>query len=249
MQQVARLPRPLSAAIVAVLVVCAAAAWLIIISQAGSMRMGGIATMGAALFLITWLVMIVAMMFPSVAPMTLAFASVTRARGEGTLPTAVFVLGYLMVWTAVGLVPLGVLQALNQVWMTQPSWLPRVGGAVIILAGIYQFTPLKDGCLRACRSPLGFVINHNFGGGPLAAVRAGASHGLYCLGCCWALMAVLAVLGLMNIAWMAVIAAIFFIEKNVRRGELLPRIVGAACIAGGLAVVAWPYLLAGPTSI
>jgi predicted metal-binding membrane protein len=147
------------------------------------------------------------------------------------------VLGYLMVWTAAGLVPLGVLQALNHIWMTAPSWLPRVGGAVIILAGIYQFTPLKDTCLRACRSPLGFILSHNFGGGPSAAVRAGASHGLYCLGCCWALMAVLAVVGLMNIAWMAVIAAVFFIEKNVRRGELLPRVVGAVCIVAGLAIV------------
>jgi predicted metal-binding membrane protein len=246
MQQAAPLPRPLSTAIVAALLACAAAAWLITINQAGSMGMGGVAMMGAALFLITWLVMMVAMMFPSVAPMTLAFASVIRARGEGTLPTAAFVIGYLMVWTAAGLVPLGVLQALNQIWMTAPSWLPRVGGAVIILAGIYQFTPLKDACLRACRSPLGFVLNHNFGGGPAAAVRAGASHGLYCLGCCWALMAVLAVLGLMNIAWMAVFAAVFFIEKNVRRGELLPRIVGIACIAGGLAVAVWPVLLSRP---
>src|SRR5437588_2622087 len=84
----------------------------------------------------------------------------------------------------------------------------------------------------------GFVINHNFGGGPLAAVRAGASHGLYCLGCCWALMAVLAVLGLMNIAWMALFAAIFFIEKNVRFGDVVPGLVGAACISGGLVIVA-----------
>jgi predicted metal-binding membrane protein len=237
LQRVAPLPRPVSATIVAALLVCAAAAWLFTISQAGSMGMGGLAMMGAGLFLITWLVMMVAMMFPSVAPITLAFAGVTRSRGEGVLPTASFVLGYLTVWTAAGLVPLGVLQALNHIWMTAPSWLPRVGGAVIILAGIYQFTPLKDTCLRACRSPLGFILSHNFGGGPSAAVRAGASHGLYCLGCCWALMAVLAVLGLMNIAWMAVFAAVFFVEKNVRRGELLPRVVGAACIVGGLAIV------------
>jgi predicted metal-binding membrane protein len=245
MQQMAPLPRPLSTAIVAALLACAAAAWLITITQAGSMGMGGIAMMGAALFLITWLVMMVAMMFPSVAPMTLAFASVTRSRGEGTLAAAPFVIGYLMVWTAAGLVPLSVLRALNQIWMIAPSWLPRAGGVVIILAGIYQFTPLKDACLRACRSPLGFILNHNFGGGPAAAVRAGASHGLYCLGCCWALMAVLAVLGLMNIAWMAVFAAIFFIEKNVRRGELLPRIVGVACVVGGLAVAVSPSFLSG----
>lgn len=249
MQQVAPLSRPLATAIIATLLACAAAAWLITINQAGSMGMGGIAVMGAGLFLITWLVMMVAMMFPSVAPMTLAFASVTRSRGQGVLPTVVFVLGYLLVWTAAGLVPLGVLAALNQIWMTPPSWLPRVGGAVIILAGIYQFTPLKDACLRACRSPLGFILSHNFGAGPRAAIQAGASHGLYCLGCCWALMAVLAVLGLMNIAWMALFAVVFFVEKNVRRGDLLPRVVGAACVAGGLVVIALPSLLAGPSAM
>jgi predicted metal-binding membrane protein len=245
MQQVAPLPKPLAAAILAVLLACAAVAWLFTILQAGSMGMGGIAMMGAGLFLITWLVMMVAMMFPSVAPMTLAFASVTRSRGEGVLPTGAFVVGYLLVWTAAGLAPLGVLEVANQVWMTPPAWLPRLGGAVIIIAGIYQFTPLKDTCLRACRTPLGFILSHDFGGGPTSAFRAGASHGLYCLGCCWALMAVLAVLGLMNIAWMAVFAAVFFIEKNVRRGELLPRVVGAASILGGLAIVAWPFLLTG----
>jgi len=237
-QQVARLPRPAAAAIVAALLACAAVAWLITIRQAGSMGTGGVRMMSAGLFLITWLVMMVAMMFPSVAPMTLAFASVTRSRGEGYLPTAAFVLGYILVWAVCGLVPLAVLQALDHIWMTPPSWLPRLGGAVIVIAGIYQFTPLKDTCLGACRSPLGFILTHDFGGGPPAAVRAGTSHGLYCLGCCWALMAVLAVLGLMNIAWMALFAAIFFIEKNVRFGEVVPRLVGAACIIGGLVIVA-----------
>jgi len=237
-QQVARLPRPAAAAIVAALLACAAVAWLITIRQAGSMGTGGVRMMSAGLFLITWLVMMVAMMFPSFAPMTLAFASVTRSRGEGYLPTAAFVLGYILVWAVCGLVPLAVLQALDHIWMTPPSWLPRLGGAVIVIAGIYQFTPLKDTCLGACRSPLGFILTHDFGGGPPAAVRAGTSHGLYCLGCCWALMAVLAVLGLMNIAWMALFAAIFFIEKNVRFGEVVPRLVGAACIIGGLVIVA-----------
>ncbi len=233
-------------ALVAALLVCAAVAWLITISQAGSIGMGGMAMLSAGLFLVTWLVMMVAMMFPSVAPMTLTFASFSRSRGEGYLPAALFVLGYIAVWTVSGLVPLAVQQAVTQIWMTPPSWLPRAGGAVIIVAGIYQFTPLKDTCLRACRSPLGFLLTHNFGAGLPAAVKAGASHGIYCLGCCWALMAVLAVIGLMNIAWMAVIAAVFFIEKNVRRGELLPRAVGVACVLAGLAVAAWPAVLAGP---
>ena len=113
MQQVARLPRPAAAAIVAALLACAAVAWLITIRQAGSMGTGGVRMMSAGLFLITWLVMMVAMMFPSVAPMTLAFASVTRSRGEGYLPTAAFVLGYILVWAVCGLVPLAVLQALE----------------------------------------------------------------------------------------------------------------------------------------
>ncbi len=233
-------------ALVAALLVCAAVAWLITISQAGSIGMGGMAMLSAGLFLVTWLVMMVAMMFPSVAPMTLTFASFSRSRGEGYLPAALFVLGYIAVWTVSGLVPLAVQQAVTQIWMTPPSWLPRAGGAVIIVAGIYQFTPLKDTCLRACRSPLGFLLTHNFSAGLPAAVKAGASHGIYCLGCCWALMAVLAVIGLMNIAWMAVIAAVFFIEKNGRRGELLPRAVGVACVLAGLAVAAWPAILAGP---
>ena len=237
MQQVAPLTRPIAAAIVTALLACAAAAWLFTITTADSMGAGGMAMMSAGLFLITWLVMMVAMMFPSVAPMTLTFAAVSRTRGEGLLPTAVFVFGYLVVWTAAGLIPLAILAAGNQIWMTPPPWLPHLGGAVIILAGLYQFTPLKDVCLRACRTPLGFILSHDFGAGPAAAVRAGASHGLYCIGCCWALMAILAVLGLMNITWMAVFAAIFFIERNVRFGDLLPRAVGVASIVGGLALL------------
>jgi predicted metal-binding membrane protein len=231
---------------VVALLACAAAAWLLTIVQANSMEMGGgVAMMSAGLFLVTWLVMMVAMMFPSVVPITLAFASVTRSRGEGLLPAAVFVAGYLFVWTAAGVAPLGALRLLNQVWMAPPAWLPRLGGVVIIVAGIYQFTPLKNACLGACRTPLDFVVSHDFGGGLASAIRAGASYGLYCLGCCWPLMAILAVLGLMNIAWMAVFSAVFFVEKNVRFGELLPRVVGAACIVGGLAVTASPSLLAG----
>jgi len=244
----APVPRPIATTIVAALLACAAVAWVVTFSQARSMGVGGMAMTGAGLFLLTWLVMMVAMMFPSVAPMVLAFTSVTRSRGEGYVPTAAFVLGYLMVWTAAGLVPLSVLQVINQVWMAPPSWLARVGGAAIVLAGVYQFTPLKNVCLRACRTPLGFIMTHDFGRGLPPAVRAGASHGLYCLGCCWALMAVLAVIGLMNVAWMAGIAAVFFVEKNVRRGEWVPKFVGVACIIGGLGVLIWPSVLPGVTA-
>ena len=209
---------------------------MITVGEANSVAMN-IGMMGAGLFLLTWLVMMVAMMFPSVAPMTLAFASITHSRGQGYLPTAAFVAGYIAVWTAVGLIPLGIVQAINTLWMTPPSWLDRAAGLVIIAAGFYQVTPLKDACLRACRSPLGFLMTHDYGRGPNSAVQAGAAHGVYCLGCCWALMAVLAVLGLMNLALMAVLSALFFIEKNVRFGDLVPKAVGLACVAGGLAVL------------
>ncbi len=203
------------------------------------MGMGGVAMMDASLFLITWVVMMVAMMFPAVAPMVLVHASVVRSRGEGILPTIAFVAGYLVMWTAAGLVPLAAIQVLDSsIAMPFSGWLPRLGGAVIVLAGIYQFTPLKNTCLRACRSPLGFLMTHDFGGGAPAAARAGMSHGLYCLGCCWALMAVLAVLGLMNVAWMAAFAVIFFIEKNWRGGVPFSRAVGLACIVGGIVVIA-----------
>jgi predicted metal-binding membrane protein len=247
------LARPVTVAIVAALLTCAAAAWWFTAEQAASMSgMGGMAMLGAGLFLGIWAVMMVAMMFPSVAPMVLAHARIVRSRGEGALPTVSFVLGYLVVWTAAGLVPLAAIQLLGTSFASPLSaWLPRLGGAVVLLAGAYQLTPLKNACLRACRSPLGFVMSHNFGGGSPAAARAGMSHGLFCLGCCWALMAVLAVLGLMNLAWMAVFALVFFLEKSWRRGLMLARIVGAACIVIGVAVLIRPEvlgLLGGPTT-
>jgi predicted metal-binding membrane protein len=238
-QSAAALPRPVATTIVAALLVCAGAAWLLTARQATSMAgMGGMAMLGAGLFLLTWVVMMVAMMFPTTAPMVLAHAGIVRSRGEGATPTVAFVLGFLVVWSAAGLVPLGVIQLLGSPLAAPISaWLPRLGGAVIVLAGIYQFTPIKNACLSACRSPLGFILTHDFGGGVPAAARAGVSHGLYCLGCCWATMAVLAVVGLMNLAWMAVFAVLFFLEKNWRHGVMLSRISGAACIAAGAVMV------------
>jgi predicted metal-binding membrane protein len=239
------LPRPVATAIVGSLLVCAAAAWVITAEQSSSMSgMGGVAMLGAALFLVTWLVMMVAMMFPSVAPMVLAHARVVRSRGEGPAPTVTFVIGYLLVWTAAGLLPLAVIQLLgSSIAGPVGGWLPRAAGAVILVAGAYQLTPLKNACLSACRSPLGFVMTHDFGGGAPAAARAGMSHGLYCLGCCWALMAVLAVLGLMNLAWMAAFAVVFYLEKNWRQGVTLSRVVGVACVVAGAAVLIRPDLL------
>ena len=207
------------------------------------MGFGSIAMLGAGLFIITWLVMMVAMMFPAVAPMVLAHASVVRSRGEGATPTVAFVAGYLLVWTAAGLVPLAAILLLTSLLaMPVTGWLPRLGGAVILLAGVYQLSPLKNVCLRACRSPLGFLLTHDFGRGPTGAGRAGMSHGLYCLGCCWALMAVFVGAGAMGLVWAAIIALVFFVEKVWARGVVFGRVIGAILVAGAVLVAVRPEI-------
>ncbi len=196
-------------------------------------------------FMAMWLTMMVAMMFPTIGPMVLAHRHVVLRRSGGNLPTVAFVAGYLSIWFAAGLVPLAGLIAFRAVApaVLGSLWLPVAAGAALVVAGLYQFTPWKGICLKACRTPLGFVMTHDFGGGSPAAYRAGLSHGLYCLGCCWALMAVLVIVGLMNLAWMAVIAIVFLLEKNWSRGVALSRLSGLAVVALGVAVIAFPRLL------
>ena len=237
---------------VGVLVVLAALAWWSTIGEVRGMdaMVAGIAhagrampfDMGAPVFLAMWTTMMVAMMFPTVAPIVLLHRMVVRRRGEGIGPTVAFGSGYLVVWAAVGLVPLVVLLGFRHV-VHESMWIDRMGGAVLVLAGSYQFTHWKEACLKACRTPLTFMMTHDFGAGALGALRVGASHGLYCLGCCWALMAVLFVVGLMNLVWMAAIAVVFLAEKNWRRGVGLTKVVGIALIAFGIAVLVNPALL------
>ena len=239
------LPRPVATAIIATLLGFAASAWLVTAQQAASMAaMGGMAMVGGGLFLGTWVVMMVAMMFPAVAPMVLTHAAVVRSRGEGTIGTVAFVVGYLVIWTAAGLVLLGVIQLLgSSIAAPVDGWLPRLGGAIVVLAGIYQLTPLNNACLRACRSPLSFILSHDFGVGTSAAARTGLLHGVQCVGSCGALMAVLAVLGLMNLALMAVFATVFLLEKTWRHGIMLSRVAGVACVILGLTVIIRPDIL------
>jgi predicted metal-binding membrane protein len=236
----------------AVLVGLAAAAWWATVDTAADMAamVGGLADVGRAmpfrmsalLFMSMWVTMMVAMMLPTVGPIVALHRMVLRRRGAGLLPTVVFVGGYLVVWAATGVVPLLALVASRQV--TEPSaWADRAAGVVLVVAGAYQFTRWKDTCLRACRSPMTFLATHDFGSGRLGAFRAGASHGLYCAGCCWALMAVLFVVGLMNLAWMAAIAVVFLAEKTWRHGVGLTRVVGTGVLVLGLVVLVDPSLL------
>jgi predicted metal-binding membrane protein len=118
-----------------------------------------------------------------------------------------------------------------------------IAGATLLVAGLYQFTPFKAVCLRACRNPFDFITSHDFGAGPVNDFRAGLSHGAFCLGCCWALMVVLVVVGLTNLAWMAILGVVFLAEKNWRHGVGLTRIAGTAVAVLGITVIADPGLL------
>ena len=246
------LERRVTLATVATLLVLAGLAWWATVGNVHDMRsmVQGFANVGtampfdmsAAVFMSMWATMMVAMMFPTVAPIVLLHRMVLRRRGQGMVPTLVFGAGYLAIWVSVGLIPLATLIGFRHV-TDGSAWVGRVGGAVLVLAGAYQFTRWKDTCLRACRSPLTFLSTHDFGTGLVGAFRAGASHGLYCLGCCWALMAVLFVVGLMNLAWMAVIAVVFLAEKNWQHGVALTKFVGTAVIGFGLVVLAHPAFL------
>jgi predicted metal-binding membrane protein len=237
------------------LVGLAVGAWALTVQQALGMAdmVTGLARVGsrmpnpmtAPVFLLMWLTMMVAMMFPTIAPMVLAHRLVVRHRGEGAFPSVAFVVGYLVVWTAIGLVPLAIFLGFRDLSEDQPvtAWLPRISGLVLIGAGLYQFTPWKRVCLRACRTPLSFMMTHDFGSGAPGALKAGVSHGAYCLGCCWALMAVLVVVGLMNLVWMAALALVFLAEKNWQHGVLLNRVVGTAVAVLGCAILLYPDLL------
>jgi predicted metal-binding membrane protein len=198
-------------------------------------------TMTVPLFMAMWVSMMVAMMFPTVAPMVLAHRMVVQRRGEGWLPTVAFVAGYLLVWTVIGVVPLVALLLFAHV--AAGPWTAWAGGAALIVAGLYQFTPWKGTCLKACRSPLSFVVQHDFGQGWRSAIRAGISHGAYCLGCCWALMVVLVVVGLMNLIWMVAIALVFLLEKNWSHGAWVPRAAGTVTALLGVLIIIRPELL------
>jgi predicted metal-binding membrane protein len=244
-----------TAVVVVWLLALAALAWVITARQADDMadmvtglgQVGGRAPndMAIPVFLGMWVGMMVAMMLPAVAPIVLAHRTVVMKRGEGGGATAAFIGGYLGVWSLIGVVPLLAFLGFRNLAADagDSRWLPTLAGGVLAVAGAYQFTRWKAFCLRACRSPLQFVLAHDFGGGARSAFRAGLSHGAYCLGCCWALMAVLVVVGLMNLVWMVAVALIFLAEKNWRHAVGLTRVVGVGLFALGLTVIVHPSFL------
>jgi predicted metal-binding membrane protein len=192
-----------------------------------------------------WAVMMVAMMAPAVAPVALAHRFVTRRRNEGLAPTLAFVLGFLTVWSLVGfvyLVPFLWFRGLSA-GAGESGWLPTLAGALLVLAGAYQFTRRKARCQQACGTPFALVLDHDAGGGVTGGYRTGLLHGVHCLGCCWALMVVLLVVGLMNLAAMVALSLLFVVEKHSRRALQVGRVAGAALVVLGLAVMARPSVL------
>lgn len=192
----------------------------------------------AALMIVMWWLMMAAMMLPSAAPMILLFAALTRKRQEAGapyVPTGIFGAGYLAVWAGFSLLAVSLQWTLDGVALLSPLMVTTslaLGALLLIGAGAWQFTPLKQTCLRNCRSPAEFLTRH-WRDAHVGAFRMGIAHGAYCLGCCWMLMLLLFYGGVMNIYWIAGLATLVLIEKAIPVGQWVSSLVGAALIGWG----------------
>jgi predicted metal-binding membrane protein len=248
--------------VAAALAALTAFAWTYVLSLAADMDMGGMGMTGFRMVpagigmmapalapwqaiefvyvFAMWAVMMVGMMTPSAAPMILIYARVGRqasARGKPFAATGWFATGYLLAWVGFALVATAAQWALDRTALLDPKMASAsqvFGGIVLIAAGIYQWTPLKDRCLAHCQSPLLFIQRQGgFHRDPSGSLRLGLRHGAYCVGCCWVLMALLFVGGVMNVLWIATISAFVLVEKVMPLGRLISRIAGAGFVAAG----------------
>ncbi|MFF4655734.1 DUF2182 domain-containing protein [Streptomyces sp. NPDC001381] len=222
------------------LTLIAALAWVLTAAQSRDMGMEP-GTMGLALplFLLLWVVMMAAMMLPSLAPVALTWVQAINRGSAGrvrALRLTEFVGGYLLAWAGFGLLVYGALAATGHLVDARPEWGRWIGAGAFLLAGVQQFGPLKRVCLRHCRSPMFQLVRYARFRPWAKDLRVGAHHGLYCVGCCWGLMIVLIPLGVMNVAAMAGLAAVIFLEKLWRGGPWLSWAVGVALLV--LAVLA-----------
>ncbi len=228
----------------AVLLAVAAAAWTLVVVRALDMG-NGVGTMGLSIpaFVVLWILMMAAMMLPSVAPLASMYArSVRRHRA---LRTALFASGYLAVWALTAVPAFALLSGANELAAEHPTAARIVASLVFVAAGIYQLSPFKEACLRRCRSPLALLLQYGTYRGRLRDLRAAVHHGLWCLGCCWALFALFVALGAMNLIAMVVITAIVLAEKISSRGVAVSRVVGAVSLALAAVVAIAPELAPG----
>ena len=248
--------------VAAALVALIALAWSYVIWLAADMDMGGMDMSGFrmipagmslmmpatepwnaiefAFVFAMWAVMMIGMMTPSAMPMILLYTRVGRQSANAGKPltaTGWFASGYLLMWTAFALAATSVQWALERGALLTPTMAAAsgvFGGCVMIAAGLYQWMPLKDACLRQCQAPWLFIQRHGgFRGDAVGSLALGARHGLYCVGCCWVLMALLFVGGVMNVLWIAAIAILVLAEKVVPAGRVISRTAGAGLFAGG----------------
>ena len=226
----------------------AVVAWLVTNDRMGGMEaMPGMGLGGLGFYVTVWVVMMAAMMFPSVAPTVLMYDRLRgghRARGKGAAAdaTALFVAGYLCVWTAAGLAAYGLFELVRSIDPAFLAWDEAgryVTGGVIAAAAVYQLTGLKEACLVKCRSPMMFLAER-WRHGRAGALELGLRHGAWCLGCCWALMAALFAVGVMSLGWMALIAAFIAGEKLLPWPAAARRTVAVLLLALGLGVAFVP---------
>jgi predicted metal-binding membrane protein len=234
--------------LIALLFALAALAWWLTVDRMRGMDNGPGTDLGTlGWFVGIWVVMMAAMMFPSVSPTVALYSRMTRRR-EPIAPL-LFVGGYLLTWTAAGLLAFGMsdlggsLVGDGLAWNRAGKW---VAGGILLAAALYELTPLKNVCLAKCRSPLGFLLG-SWRGGLRGALEMGAKHGAWCVGCCWALMAALFALGVMSIAWMAFVAALIAVEKTLPWRRVALWGTAAILLVLGVLLVAAPDVIPGLT--
>jgi predicted metal-binding membrane protein len=197
------------------------------------------------LFLVVWQAMVAAMMLPSSLPMVRHFGQVAIRQGRPPSAVLAFVAGYFVVWTLFGAVAIagdGVVHRLAEAvdWVERHPWI--VTGTVLLVAGAFQFSALKDKCLTECRAPAAFLV-HQFLRGLHGSFRLGVTHGWYCLGCCWPLMLLMFAAGVANLLWMAALTAVMVYEKVGRAGRRLTPVSGIVLLVWGVLVLAHPAWL------
>jgi len=229
-----------------------ALAWIYLIWMAWAMdmpmdeSMAGVRPwtgMDFVMMFLMWTIMMVGMMLPTAIPMTLIYAAIARKAGEReqyVAPTAMFVGGYLLMWTVFSVVATLLQWALDQAALLSPMMVttsPVLGAGILVCAGLYQFAPYKNACLDHCRSPADFISRH-WRPGAGGALRMGVHHGGFCLGCCWALMLLLFFGGVMNLLWIAAITLFVLLEKVLPAGAQGGRWTGVAMVAAGVLLLA-----------